>query len=250
MEDMKKSIVLFFVILFLLHSYQVIHAQEMKSFSKLSEIKHAMDQSNINVKNWSLYTKGSIGFVKDVNGYRQKAALLKNAAEGFKWSRLNTNEHFKITGVRISPSGRIKERLTLVAYPQKGKLATYLVYAAKGKGWNKVQVQQFARMYQDRVATYFQGKSSTFSCISGIHNGTMDFGLYKQALRLMTTFSAVPVEQLKEETFVSISAYTKHWDEKINTAHKAMNLQIAIRNQGMGGQTAVTIGTPIITSEY
>ncbi|MDN4524822.1 YwmB family TATA-box binding protein [Fictibacillus fluitans] len=247
---MKKSIILFFVILFLFHSYQVIHAQEMKSYSKLAEMKDALDRSNVTVKNWSLYTKGSIGFTEDVNGYRQQVALLKNAAQGFKWSRMKSNEHFKITGVRFSASGHVKERITLVAYPQKGKLATYLVYAAKGKGWNENVVLPFIRTYHDRVATYFEGKSSTFSCISGIHNGTMNFGLYKQALEIMTTFSAVPVEQLKEETFVSISAYTKQWDEKINTAHKAMNLQIAIRNQGMGGQTAVTIGTPIITSEY
>ncbi|UZJ79208.1 YwmB family TATA-box binding protein [Fictibacillus sp. KU28468] len=247
---MKKSIVLFFAIILLVHSYESVLAREAANISKISDMKQAMDEQGIIVKKWSLYTKGSVGFTSDLNGYRQKVALLKNAAKGYKWNNMNAQEHLKITGVRYSQAGSIKERLTLVGYPQKEKLATYLVYAVKGKGWNKNQFQHFARSFQSRVATYFEGKTSTFSCITGVHSDTMDVGLNKQALELMTTFSAVPVEELKEETFVSISAYTKHWDEKINTAHKAMNLQIAIRNQGMGGQTAVTIGTPIITSEY
>ncbi|MDN4071616.1 YwmB family TATA-box binding protein [Fictibacillus terranigra] len=247
---MKKNIVLFFAIIFLVHSYASVQAKETANVTKILDMKQAMDQHGVILKKWSVYTKGSAGFTLDVNGYRQKAALLKKAAKGYKWNAINEQEHLKMSGVRFSEAGSIKERLTLVAYPQKGKLATYLVYAVEGRSWNKNQFQQFARSFQSRVATYFEGKTATFSCVTGVHSDTMDVGLYKQALELMTTFSAVPVEELKEETFVSISAYTKHWDEKLNTAHKAMNLQIAIRNQGMGGQTAVTIGTPIITSEY
>lgn len=247
---MKKCIVLFFVLIFSFHSYQATQAQESASVTKLLDMKHVMDQKGITVKKWSLYTKGSIGFTSDVNGYRQKVASLMDAAKNYKWNKMKEDEHYKITGVRISKAGSLKERLTLVAYPHKGKLATYLVYAVEGKDWNKFQFQQFAGSFQNKVATYFEGKTETFACITGVHSGTMNVGLYKQALELITTFSAVPVEDLKEETFVSISAYTKHWDDKINTAHNVMNLQIAIRSQGMGGQTTVTIGTPIITSEY
>ncbi|MCD8502193.1 MAG: YwmB family TATA-box binding protein [Bacillaceae bacterium] len=53
-----------------------------------------------------------------------------------------------------------------------------------------------------------------------------------------------------KKTFISLSAYTELWDTYIITNQKKMNLQVALRNTGMGGETTITIGTPIITVEY
>lgn len=75
--------------------------------------------------------------------------------------------------------------------------------------------------------------------------------LYSQANELVRAFSGVSVEELKEETFVSLSAYTELWEQAIYTGHQhKMNLQVALRTEGLGSKTTVTIGTPIITSEY
>ncbi|EIT83869.1 hypothetical protein A374_17579 [Fictibacillus macauensis ZFHKF-1] len=249
---MKKWLCIFFLLLGSVHVLPKADAigSNVSEVHRLLEMKRALDQSKLAISKWSVYTKGTAGFVQGKKGYVEVVSNLKRRAAGFSWSAINEKEHNKVVGVRKSNEGRLVERLTLVSYPQKDKLVAYLVYKVEGKGWNGNEFARFQSNFQNKVNTYFTGKSTTFSCISGVHNGTMDVGLYNSALKLMTTFSAVPVEELKEETFVSISAYNKEWNDQLITAHQAMNLQIAIRSEGIGGKTVVTIGTPIITSEY
>jgi hypothetical protein len=67
----------------------------------------------------------------------------------------------------------------------------------------------------------------------------------------LKAFKADSVEELSEEAFVSVTAYTEMWEDVLLTQdQQRMNLQIAIRNQGMGEKTTFVVGTPIITSEY
>ena len=73
-----------------------------------------------------------------------------------------------------------------------------------------------------------------------------------EAKTLLNRFSGKTVESLNEENFISLSAYTDNWDTKIPLGNEEfMNLHIAYRNSNENsGITKVTIGTPIITSEY
>ncbi|HWO98815.1 MAG TPA: YwmB family TATA-box binding protein, partial [Bacillus sp. (in: firmicutes)] len=68
--------------------------------------------------------------------------------------------------------------------------------------------------------------------------------------QLLNEFRAEPRESLVEESFVSMSAYTEMWEEALPTEQHRMNLQIGMRKMGMGGETTLVVGTPIITSEY
>jgi hypothetical protein len=67
---------------------------------------------------------------------------------------------------------------------------------------------------------------------------------------LLDAFNAKEIEALKEESFISTSAYTPMFAERIETNKEAMNLQLAIRTEGLGGKTNIIVGTPIITIEY
>lgn len=58
------------------------------------------------------------------------------------------------------------------------------------------------------------------------------------------------MESLNEQRFVSISGFTNDWDHSIKTKNGKMNIQISLRSAGMGERTTVTVGTPIITTEY
>ena len=73
-----------------------------------------------------------------------------------------------------------------------------------------------------------------------------------EAKTLLNKYSGKNIQNLKEENFISLSAYTENWDTKIPLGNEEfMNLHIAYRNSNENsGITKVTIGTPIITSEY
>ena len=49
---------------------------------------------------------------------------------------------------------------------------------------------------------------------------------------------------------MSVSAYSPLFSDSIENKKDNMNLQIGIRSEGMGGKTAIVVGTPIITIEY
>lgn len=72
-----------------------------------------------------------------------------------------------------------------------------------------------------------------------------------QGFDLIKKLGAKKVEALNEDQFVSFSAYKSEWEPYIETNGSKMNVQVALRtNEGLGSGTTVTIGTPIITSEY
>ncbi|MGG2990379.1 YwmB family TATA-box binding protein, partial [Geobacillus stearothermophilus] len=105
---------------------------------------------------------------------------------------------------------------------------------------------QFVR----HAKSILQEKFVIFTCLDGHVNGMMDVVLQKKAEMLANEFQAKPVEYLVESNFVSLSAYTDKWEQFIMTSNDKMNVQIAIRSSEMNENHTITVGTPIVTTEY
>ena len=67
---------------------------------------------------------------------------------------------------------------------------------------------------------------------------------------LLQAFQAQEIESLKEDSFISTTAYSPLFGETIQTMTDEINLQLGVRKQGLGGKTTIVVGTPIITIEY
>lgn len=154
------------------------------------------------------------------------------------------------TAATKNTNASIKEQIIFVAYPHKDQLKTYLIYVIEGENWEPELMNNFAPSIQIKIGTTFDKNPQIFSCAKGQTGGKIDGVLYNSALNILKDFSADPIESLQEEAFVSVSAYTENWKNSIPEKNKEMNIQIALRNQGLGASTTVVIGTPIITSEY
>ncbi|ECD6517421.1 hypothetical protein E2329_23465 [Salmonella enterica subsp. enterica] len=76
--------------------------------------------------------------------------------------------------------------------------------------------------------------------------------MYTEASELLVSFSGEELQSLNEDNFISLSAYTKRLETKLPLGdNQYMNLHIAYRlTNESADQVKVTIGTPIITSEY
>lgn len=152
--------------------------------------------------------------------------------------------------VTKNTTAALKEQIIYVAYPHKDQLKTYIIYVIEGENWEPELMNDFAPSIQTKIGTMFDKSPQIFSCAKGQTGGNIDGVLYNQALKILKDFSADPIESLQEEAFVSVSAYTENWKNSIPEKNKEMNIQIALRNHGLGASTTVVIGTPIITSEY
>jgi hypothetical protein len=247
----KQAIIAFIMLLFL-SSFTQIQAKEPNGPPvQLLDIIRVMDEKNISVDRWSLYTKKKGRLLDNENGYEKTASSLKNQLPLFEWTEIKKEpNHIEVTGTRLDKGTDIMERLTLVAYPQNKHLRTYYIYEVEGKQWHKGDWNRFSESFSNRMNAFFKNNPTIYSCVEGRLSGTINFVLLQKASDILQSFSAVPIEQLKEKTFVSVSAYTNEWKTSIQTNEQEMNLQVALRAGQPDGAVTVTIGTPIITSEY
>ncbi|HET7521784.1 MAG TPA: YwmB family TATA-box binding protein [Bacillales bacterium] len=246
----KRISMIAFILLLFSGSYTKTGAQFTPV--PLLDIVHVMEDGNIAVKHWSLYTKKIGRFIDTPKGYKRWVENLKHDLPRFQWTPIkkNNGEWLKITGVHTDKPTGVEERLTLLAYRSDGQWDTYTIYEAGSDSWDPTIWKRFSSTFYEKIHRYFPGNATIFTCVTGRLNAKMDFVLYDRAQKLLRSFAAEPVEQLKEKTFVSLSAYTEQWKQSIQTKNHPMNLQVALRSLGTGSAATVTIGTPIITTEY
>lgn len=228
------------------------YAKTDEKTNEVSHIINVLTESGAKPDKWTMYFRGQLGFTSKGLGYLKQAEELKSDYPAFSWA-VGKDEagHSKMTGLFERNDMGITEKITIVTYPQKEQTASYFIYAVEGlvntnQNWKEIQ-----DLIDNRIQESVGGNPKIFSCVSGTYGDKMVLDLYSQANELVNAFSGVSVEELKEETFVSLSAYTEQWEQAIYTGHQhKMNLQVALRTEGLGSETTVTIGTPIITSEY
>lgn len=226
-----------------------------KTIEKTNEVTHIIDvlkDKGVKPDKWTMYFRGQTGFTSKGLGYLKQAEELKRNYPEFDWAVTEDEAgHYKMTGLFERNDIGVSEKMTIITYPQKDQSESYFIYAVEGpvntnQNWKEIQ-----NLIDHRVEQSVGGNPKIFSCVTGTYGDKMVVDLYSQANELVRAFSGVSVEELKEETFVSLSAYTEQWEQAIYTGHQhKMNLQVALRTEGLGSKTTVTIGTPIITSEY
>ncbi|HEX7065718.1 MAG TPA: YwmB family TATA-box binding protein [Bacillales bacterium] len=245
----RKWIMITFILLLFLGTYTQTEAQRF-SFPLL-KIIHVMENRDIAIDHWGLYTKKIGGLLDSPKGYERFVEGFQKDLPAFHWTKITKDYegNLKITGVHTDNRTTVNERITILAYPQNNKWGTYIIYEVGSDHWNLDNWQRFSSVFFERIDNFFKENPTIFTCVNGKVNAKMNLVLQKRAQKLLKAFSAVPVEKLKEKTFISVSAYTDQWKQSIQTRNHRMNLQVALRTEG-GSAATVTIGTPIITTEY
>lgn len=89
------------------------------------------------------------------------------------------------------------------------------------------------------------------TCITGKINGKLKNDLQREIIQqVLTSFQGKVVESLEDYTVMSVSAYTPQIPFQITTNQKPMNLQVASHVDDFRNETTLTVGMPIITTEY
>ncbi|MGE5701082.1 MAG: YwmB family TATA-box binding protein [Clostridia bacterium] len=148
----------------------------------------------------------------------------------------------------VFPTHELHYRLAGV--PHSGKWDVYLVVTVKG---NRSHLQDVVTMQKTIVDV--MRKHATIpqisTCIAGIDNDTLSVDQQEdKVFSLFRELRANEVERLVDESVVSISGYTRLWDQAIRSHDKKINLQVAAHRDFGKQMTRFTVGTPIITAEY
>jgi TATA-box binding len=240
----KKQIAILAFTMFILFTLVANHIGAVEKESNISRIAEGMEKQGVQIDDWSLYAKKNvdqktIGEVKQMVGqYRQ-----------YNWTFEKDDDVFKAIGVYDNKEKRLTEKLQILTTLTNDYSQSYILYEVKGESaqtsWENVD-----EYFNKQSFDIFQENVTTFACAGGLIDDNINLSLVQKSKQLLKEFKADPIEKLEEQDFLSISAKTPLWEDFIPTNNEEMNIQIAIRTDGMGDKTTVVIGTPIITSEY
>lgn len=240
----KKEIAIIAFTMFIVFTLVANHIGAEGNDSKISRIAEGMKKQDVQIDEWSLYSKKNVD-----NKTISEVKLLTDQHRQYNWTYEQDNDMFKAIGVFVNKEKKVIEKLQILTTLTNNYSQSYILYEVKGEGiqsnWNKVN-----EYFNKKAFGIFGENVTTFACINGTLDDKMNVGLYQKLNELLNEFEANPVEQLREQNFLSVSAQTSVWEDFIPTNNGEMNIQIALRNDGMGDNTTVVIGTPIITSEY
>ncbi|QED49704.1 YwmB family TATA-box binding protein [Cytobacillus dafuensis] len=207
-----------------------------------------LQDENILITEWSLHAREKMENVESLEQVQNLTEDLKQQFYNWEWTSKSYEKHLET--VAVLNSNAQSETIKILTTPINGQVQTYVIYEVKGKGWQEKVEQKISKQLESRISDIFRGNATFFSCLKGEFNDRIEKTLSNEMENLLTAFNAEEVEALSEGNFISTSAYSTMFDKSIATKGKDMNLQIAIRNQGLGGETTLVVGTPIITIEY
>lgn len=230
-------------------SLHIAFESQAKDTIPLLELAAAMNEAGAEVDGWSLQAKEQEGFTSHFEGYKSYVNILYKQTTDFNWEK-PAYEKDKITQRATKHLTWGKETVTILTHRTGSKYDTIVSYELSGEIWDEKIKKDVIPHFSTRTSELFSVNPLFFTCVTGKISDTMEIALSKKAKSLMRHFNANYVEGIEEESFVSLSAHTKHWDTPITTNQKEMNLQIALRNQAKNKSTRVMIGTPILTAEY
>ena len=236
---------IFIVILFL--AVYVFKTLDAAGNTPLGQLAEGLARHDVVLEEWTLHTKKQ--FSLNEKEFFEKVQHLKKQYRQYEWTFTREDGTVKATGMYADPKKRVRAKIHVVSTLKNEGPVSYLLYEQKGAGlrenWNDTY-EQFERDAFDIM----REKTAVFTCLKGHLNGMIDKKLKKKANELVKEFNATSVEDLIEPNFVSVSAFTNEWKESIKTEKHQMNLQVSLRNAGMGEKLTVTVGTPIVTTEY
>ncbi len=214
--------------------------------AELYQLANTLEDQNVELDGWRLYTRSQLNSSENFNDTNLEVRKIIEKTPSFHW---NTSSDTNVYTGKLEHTF-MTETITVIITPHKHEYMTYLIYEVNGDASPMLSSEMINEEVKNRLSDLFRKDTKIFTGVTGIIHDKLNFGLSVKAEELLKKFSATKVEELNEETFISLSAYTELWDTYIITNQKKMNLQVALRNTGMGGETTITIGTPIITVEY
>jgi hypothetical protein len=215
----------------------------------IDDMVEVFEKNKIDIEEWSFYARETITSVHDYEDFLELVQLKQKQTENrFNWSIEEEEGNWSATG--IYTDAQKTETIKILSTPINQKSYTYLVYDAKGEHVDRDLVDSFYHSFESTMNDIFQENPTIFTCLKGEYSDRIEGVLYNQVDYLLEEFNAEEIEATKEETFVSVSAYTDNWKNDIPILNEKMNIQIALRKSGLGSKTTIVVGTPIITSEY
>ncbi len=235
-------------ILVTLLSYYLINPLINVEHDELYTIAEAVERNNYEIREWHIYGRKPIGEFNTKKEFYQVVTKVKRNYENYSWEfNEDPDHHIKVVGTYTDKEGQFSHRIILTAVIN-GKYQVEIANEVKGEKWSPKNVKEVLT-----DINYPPDQTTSFYIIKGeiTKSNILNEELFGKARILMDDLSATKIESVADDHFVSVSGLTDKWDNKLTMKdNKEMNLQIALRFNPTDNKINLTLGAPIITTEY
>jgi len=200
-------------------------------------------QENFKIEDWKVYSKENLGAVSNLQELEELVQKIGKQSKITDWRYEKVeNHHYKITGQLHQETSR---KLTIIVFG---------IFNNKGYDVSVNQVVEGQTNFDNKPLKLLDlsqtGKAEVFYTFTASRTGGYETAeMLEMVQKYMSQLSAKEVEKLVEKNFVSISAYSPNLNNSLSLeGNRKMNLQVAMRS--LDNKTTITIGSPIITTEY
>jgi hypothetical protein len=236
---MKKLMMVIFSLTMV--GFILLNMASAKSQTDLFILADLLTEEQINIDKWSFHARESL----DTSNREESLKTLMDQFPQWNWKTQGNSEKWKATGVFTTEMG-ISETISILS--SEGH--SYLIYEVQGSGWTEKTKDSLRKQIYPKIDAIFHGKATVFSCVYSELDGNMYESVSNDVTKFLQTFQAEEIETLREDNFVSTTAYSPLFSESINGETEKFNFQIGLRKQGLGEKTTLVVGTPILTIEY
>ncbi|RYL95134.1 hypothetical protein EWI07_03685 [Sporolactobacillus sp. THM7-4] len=223
--------------------------EQVGELDRIALFAGALEKQKMQIDGWSVYAREQEQSLDNLAEFRQKVQMKRQKLTDYSWHELEKKEgSFSWEATKKLGSSGANARVQFIAYPAKNQLQFSVLFQVEAASFATSEWEKNKEQISREMRQIFHGEEQIFSCVRAYQSDKMRLGLLKEGEGFLKEFSAAPIEQLDEKTFVSISAYTKAWNDDVFSGKHKMNIQVALRSDG--DRTAITLGTPIITAEY
>ncbi|WP_079710596.1 YwmB family TATA-box binding protein [Paraliobacillus ryukyuensis] len=236
---MKQKVI---IITFILLSSVTFHLETLSAhhqvLAELKDLEKAFQANNHTIQQWQLQLReqvevekltSTIKSIKQLFPVREMEVEYTNQAKKLKWN----------------PQHSSSQSESIIIVVGKNSSKADVIYTLTGDTsldkW--VEESNVHALLKD----IFTDKVTKFTCASTVLDDKMNSVYFLN--RLQGFLNVQQVHKLRESDFTVLSGYTKKWDTSIPMENEQMNIQLAAR-QVDKEKTMITIGTPILTTEY
>ncbi|ELK49057.1 hypothetical protein M662_17245 [Bacillus sp. SB49] len=218
------------------------YPQEMiEGHEELMDIASFAEDKQLEVNEWTITIKETI----DASSFEKMQKEILSLTDHREMKRENLKNAVKYSVKNRHKHSDIVESYILIV-PKKMKSSVEMVYAIGGQGTPSLEQAQSSSLLKEVKSRLFSKTATIFSCLKANYNGIINDVLVYQEFK--EAFNVTTIDEVDEEGWTSRSGHTTEWGQSIPTGDQPMNVQFASRT--LGGETNITIGTPIITAEY
>ncbi|MCH1626516.1 YwmB family TATA-box binding protein [Ferdinandcohnia quinoae] len=215
---------------------------ESNKINDMIEVKEIADKNKINISSWKVYQRKELDTVNNFTDMKKKTNEIMITYKNYDWELTDEekNHHYVWNGKKNTNTSGLTEELKLTSYAKGGKYEIGMSYEVRGATLNNSHL--------DWIEKTFKEDENVFYTISG---KLSEIDIISVSEKILADSQGEVVEQLTEPSFVSISAFSKAFESELITKdNQKINMQIGLRVDDNPNQIDVTLGTPIITSEY